>query len=231
MLTALEVSAAAVFCARERVVFRASRGRDIMRKSLLAMMLLAVLAAGGISCRQAPLAPAEQKAVVARIDDPELTQEYLRSLWLKSDHQEYVRITGTIDVAAGGTIAGVPEGWPASCVFTVTVPPNALPPGHGPRVTLTIAAPRMGGDHPSVFLLEPDGLQFVRPVKVRLWHAPWLPPANCLRKYCLTRREPIDTYSVSDYELFRAPAGQFVPSVNFQTKHFSRWPVENGKGP
>lgn len=202
-----------------------------MRQGLFALMLLAALAAGGISCLRTPLEPAEQKAVVACIDDPELTQEYLHLLWLKSEHQDYVRISGTIDVAAGGTIAGVPAGWPSSCVFAVTVPPDALPPGSGQRITLSLAAPGWGSDHPPVFLLEPDGLQFVKPVKIRIWHAPWLPPANCLRKYCLARRSPLDPFTVSDYELFCAPTGQFVHDVTFKTKHFSRWPVENGKGP
>lgn len=196
-------------------------------RAFLAGVLLAAVA-----CQQDSLEPSSQPGSDLRSQkEGELSQEYLRTLWQKSEHQQYASLSGDIDPRLGGTISGTPEGWPTDCVFTLHVPAGALPPGLDP-VTLTLAAPRPIPGLPPVFKLEPDGLNFRTPVTVTLCYPPWLEPAPCLRKYCLSQSQVSpERYVVSDLELFCAAPGEWTKRVTFHTKHFSRWPVENGKGP
>ncbi len=62
---------------------------------------------------------------------PAITPEYLQALWLASDHEDWVVVSGLVHPLTGGVVTGTPETWPEGYVFSVEIPPGALLPSGG----------------------------------------------------------------------------------------------------
>lgn len=159
---------------------------------------------------------------------------YLANLWERSDHGDYDVLTADIDMQRGGKLVGTADTWRASDIFEVIVPASALQVDPlDPYMTFSLHVPRhdpSDPERPGVFMLEPDGVEFVKPVTVTVHYPSWLVPWGDWRKYCIVRdegsgQEPV--YSYTDYEEFPRTPGQ--RKVTFTTKHFSRWPLGNSK--
>ncbi|MFC1573309.1 hypothetical protein ACFL6M_06890 [Candidatus Eisenbacteria bacterium] len=213
-----------------------------MKRYLVYALLPCALVLGVSSCGQDVSIPDSADPVLMN-DPPEGTSdppdmEQLITLWLASMHDQWDEISGTIHHSEGGSILGVPETWPLddSYLFWIEVPPGALP-GDTDSTTITIRIPKYqenpapGTERPAVFILEPDGLQFLRPVTVVICYPPWLDAAEYYSKFCmfLVQEDPI-VVGFSDLGRVTSMADNHRFAIPFETMHFSRWALENGKG-
>lgn len=162
-----------------------------MRKRLGGCLLLAAMLLVGTSCQEGSVLPdGELSTPVAPMDigglksgpqgecDPEF-HDYLEDYWLRSQHQSYTAISGVIDAEVGGTVSGVPDGWPDHYEFALEIPAGAVPPDYPgyPDIMFTIKIPVNNGHlqppPPAVFELKPAGMQFEEEVKVTFCWPSW----------------------------------------------------------
>lgn len=200
------------------------------------LILMSVLI---VSCQDAVVGPSsavpEPRSEAPLPSEPYLSPEYLAHLWQVSEDTDYEWLTGTVDVVTGGNFTASPTSWSdPRCVFSVTIPAGALQLGNpvsvATRQQISIGVPRppVAGEptHPAVFLLEPDGLEFNLPVTVTFSSPPWRSWGGKVEKFCLFDKYD-GTFGYSEFQVF---LGRPVRTFQFQTNHFSRWPVEDGKG-
>lgn len=161
-------------------------------------------------------------------------QEHLEMLWKYSESITYDTVQGYVVTGIGGTVSGYPQSWGPNYEFRIEVPPGALTGQYGTLTPITLKIPRNSRPHiHAVYILEPDGLEFQEPVSVTLCYPPWLIHGQGLRQYVKYRFFKHDYghgYGMSDYEEGYAYSADFGPTeITFETMHFSRWVLEDGK--
>jgi hypothetical protein len=206
-----------------------------MKFSVFGVVTLSLLLAAAIGCERSATAP-EPGPVADQTGDKELlTPAHLQWLWDLSEVTTYHVFSTPVSRTLGGTLLAYPGSSQNGLQCRVEIPPNAIPRAwdfdNDGFVTISIHVPVVSVQPVEpwvpVYKLEPDGIQFQHPVTVTLVYPEVLPQVDRLRVFCLVNNANGMGFSdlhASDYSALG------VWSMTFTTMHFTRWPLEDGKG-
>ena len=229
-----------------------------MRRSYGGFLLLAGLLILCASCQEneTTLAPATPSLSGDRGPDkgpsgwcdPEM-HLFLENLWRRWDYVTWTEISGYVDCETGGTLTGVPDGWPPEYRITLDVRPHSVPAHtHGyPRIFFRILVPQEGpqGVMTSVpYILEPDGLEFLLPARLTVCWPEYAGAPSDSGYYLLCLKEvehdghPHYEFTDNEFVLPMGPAHPSSPVMSYpltlatgitrNIDHFSRWELVNG---
>ncbi len=181
-------------------------------------------------------------------------QAILEKYWVRSEHEDYDVISALIDPKAGGIVSGAPASWPDEYIFSVEIAPGSMdlsgvgllatssaepPVDPIPAVEVQILVPRYHPELPAsrqnvaVYRLRPHGMRFTTPATVTFCYPPWRNADRTYVKFHFWREDEdgLWVYYWSDYETLRPDAeGDPRTGLRFETTHFSRWAMQNGRG-
>lgn len=185
----------------------------------IVLIALLVLVAGcdnndtSTSSQGSLLAPSADKTTATP-----LTTELLDSL----DYEEF---HGSLLPGFGGWLQAEMKTWPGGCVFSIMVPPNALPGNINERVEFSMRIPtyqsymaHADDNLPLIIRLEPSNVNFLVPVTVMGTYMPWAPYQP--------GKEWDYGFIDPDYNIYGVPNYFWVKRwlrVTYQVPHFSDW--------
>jgi len=204
-----------------------------MRSSPARAFLAVGLCLAAIGCSREPAAPDPAIVFGTEYNKEGLDPVHLQYLWDLSQATAYDTYSLEVNLATGGTLLTPPlyPTWPARC--RVVIPPNAIDgiydPDRDGRVSISIKVPNIPDDDPPgwvpVYQLEPEYLLLTTPATVTLVYPKELDLGDRLQAFCLVWQD--SCIGFSDYHL--SGVNPTKQTITFQTSHFSRWPVEEGK--
>ncbi len=210
------------------------------RIALLSLLILLALFAGACQNDNPICTPGESEdetgdptAVAGKGPDPYLDlqwQIHLQELWDYSNSVVYDTLTGTFTIDSDWVLSDYPDTWGPDYLFTISIPAGAVEGQPGTTIAITLLVPTFNRLHNhAVYKLQPD-LQFNEPVTVSLCYPFWLDPISWYRKFCFfpISEDPL-LMGHSDLQVDRADELGGVIRVTFNTFHFSRWALEEGK--
>jgi len=171
-----------------------------------------------------------------------IPQERLRDYWNGSNHDDWDVIAGVVDPDTGGHISGSPRTWGPSYTFGIRVlagtevlgdPTKLNLPPLEEGIPLALYVPRWpsfpGDTIPAVYKLRPE-VEFSQPVQIELCYTPWNDPDSVYTKFCFWEVPGFaDSFATSDVDYVRPAGEDWFREIIFETSHFSRWGLENGK--
>ncbi len=95
------------------------------KKTAKILLCILIMLAGG--CDDNTLDPVQTQIPASDVGEKDSVQDYLADLWEASNHGDWDVISGMINPITGGVVSGVPDSWPAGFVFSVDIPPKAIP--------------------------------------------------------------------------------------------------------
>ena len=186
--------------------------------------LLAMLLMFGISCTNDPVVPGQSENVSG------LQQSAgggSGSGWPSVellDTLDYEEFSGTLVPGQGGALLATMATWPKNCIFSIIVPPEALPDDDSNPVLFSLRVPtyqsymeHASDNLPLIIRLEPSNINFHVPVMVMGTYMPWdLPDA-----WEYWTIDPLQFFG--DVEVITTRQGR--KRVLFDAPHFSDWMV------
>lgn len=210
-----------------------------MRHTFLLFVVLTIFVLTMSSCIEGPTEPAvddQTRELASPPGDEPQKNSYIRDLWLASENATYAVATAMIDPVRGGELRTTYPSWGEEYTFSMTFPPGAIPGREPVEVSLHVPVNANANAYtktPAVFKMEPD-IQFREKVTVEVHYPPWLRPRwDYYAVFCMHRSDSVEPGDRAEYwytDFMMIPMDPHHPRrVKFQTIHFSRWGVENGK--
>ena len=212
------------------------------------VMVMGLMACNSITDLSQSVAPVDSpdKVDPVPIGVVHLSQELLHDRWERSSHTDWDILTCFIEPVGGGRLQGTPASWPTGYVFGAFFPAGFIASTDSLEITLKVPRYSEGVDYPAVYIIEPHGLVFDLPVTLEFCFPPWLEENEYYEKYYfwdetsspvaggsnlhLEEINPIPRYGISDFEKVTPDGEDLRLKIQFETLHFSRWGMENGKG-
>jgi hypothetical protein len=198
-------------------------------KSHAILIILIVLLVALVGCENDTHITGPQDTILTFSSNKALCAPPSQELMDSLDYEEFSTL---VMPGEGGWLTAEMASWPRGSLFSINIPPTAVPDNGGEPVEFSMSIPTFESymEHddeclPLIIRLEPSNVMFQTPVTVMATYMPWV----SLKQDDLYNLKTF-TYA-PEIEEHGTPAYFFEKKmlrVMFQTWHFSTWGVGGG---